>query len=232
MRRAWPLLLMGAVLAGGCGEAAHAPLVEPQPETTAQPAVIPSSLSYDGTLGLLSISAKALPEDMVIPSVTVGDSEVQVNQVFKSPANDKSQVPPALGAGYTAHAFENSSEGFGALYYGGKLALAMHRSLSIPNTEVERIQDFYAYRFRRRSDDQHTISDDKIRYWFWNDKNVRLVLVAVAKGNTDRYDLTEAIGDYNVMDALRLSPTKAAEDQSFLQHPTGKKGNEMVQHAG
>ena len=231
MRRESLLLMGTAVLLCGCGESAHAPLVEPQTETVAQPAVVPSSLSYDGTLGLLSIAAKAVAEDN-IPSVTVGDTEIQVNQVFKSPPNDKSQVPPVLGAGYTAHAFEDSSQGFGALYYGGKLALAMHRWLSIPEGEVERIQDIYAFKFRRRSDDQHTISDDKIRYWFWNDKNVRLVLVAVVKGNTDRYDLTEAIGDYNVMDALRLSPTKAAEDQSFLQHPTGKKGNEMVQHAG
>lgn len=149
--------------------------------------------------------------------IHVGEVQDSVEKVFPAPSTSYGvrDLPPGFHPPYRARGYETVRDGFGALYYGDRVAVAMRTDEDVTADQVQVIVDRYKASF---GEPKSEFVSDKVSYWFWyRDARAQRLMVCVAKDTVrpNRLDLTQAVGDALVMTALRMSPQAAEEDQSI-----------------
>jgi hypothetical protein len=195
MRTALWLSLL--IFSAGCGAPEQA-----QPQVKAEDR-IPAPKLTASELGLLH-NAKVL---------RIGDSPDLVTVAFPRPAVAYTfkDLPPGFASPYRAEGYETTRDGFGAIYYQGQLAFAMHREQDVTLEDVAETRKRYEERFGNATTQ---LTGGRVYYLFWESDEHRLMICS-AKDHADpsRYDLTIAVGDKTVMDALRMNYDDAVRDK-------------------
>jgi hypothetical protein len=168
------------------------------------------------------LGLKVNPADAASAQVAIGDTEDQVTRVFYPPkdAYDFRDLPPGFQQPYRASGFQNKTSGFGAIYYDSHLAEAtLHEDL-LTLEQVNASEAAYEKdpNFGTPFDTERGLG---VFYWFWDDADHQQTMMMCAvqdKTDPKKFDLTTAIGDNVVMEALRMNPASAKEDRLALQH--------------
>lgn len=140
--------------------------------------------------------------------LAVGDAAERVSEIFPLArgAYSFSDAPAMLGEGFEAKGWETSTEGFGAILSAGKVALAMRQ---FPGVDRTRADDLQAALVRANGDLRpEIISGRNVEFRFWVAGEATLMFLRTAV-KADQFDVTEALGDTRLMNALGMSPTKA-----------------------
>lgn len=165
------------------------------------------------SLGLLSPGDSERIPSPQTNTLKVGDSPSDVEKIYPTPAASTSfkELPPGFQAPYRARGYETQHDGLGVIYYDNEVALAMHHEENLSSTDVDNETRAYTSLFGNPTS---TLSGRQVRYWFWQVDQRRLMICATMdQHQKDRYDLTVAVGDSVVMDALRMNRAAASEDQ-------------------
>ena len=163
------------------------------------PKAVPSSLEQ-GRLRLLHQGH----------ALYVGDDQSRIFDIFGPPpgASDVADLPEGWDQDhYRVKGWEKGKDAFGAIIVKDNVALAMFTSEGKSPLEFKAILNDY--------DDvlgEPTLKIDGVMsYRFWNSKTQRLMVSSVRLEN-DTYRITQAVGAFEVMDALRMSETAARAD--------------------
>ena len=212
MRKLLALAVIPLVLAG-CGEASHATAANPVRHVTTAPA---PDFARDHHLALLGDRANDI--------LFVGDSEDQATKFYHAPPSAYAvrELPQGFEAPYHAESWTSSvtgiqSKDFGVIFYDTRIALAMFHETGITATDVNQTEADYEKEFGKPTE---KISGTKVHYSFWEDPvtNERLMICAVQdRKDAERFDLTNAVGNELVMDALRISVSAANDDKQAVE---------------
>ena len=138
----------------------------------------------------------------------VGDDTSLIAEVFPSPAGAFafSEPPTRLADTFEARGWESRNEGFGALLYGGKVALAMRQFAS---SDGARFNELYeTLKNTNKGITPREESGKNVSFWFWEEGDH--VLMLMRRGlKTDRYEIVEALGERSLMAELEMAPGKA-----------------------
>lgn len=196
MRRLWPILLLFVI--GGCGESnePEAALAVPN-EPVAHPDVLErGQLCLIGPVG----------------QIHVGDSQDEAEKVFPAPSGSFAvkELPAGFEPPYRARGYESSRDGFAAVLFGERVALAMRREEDVQAASVAALVDRYIAKF---GNPDTRVDGPLVTYRFWEREGQRLAIYeAPDVEKTERRDVTVAVGTFGVMDAVRLSQKTAQED--------------------
>jgi hypothetical protein len=193
-----------ALLLVGCADEGPKSSVRKSTFLSTEPVPAPGVLeSDDRSLALLA------PNGQIKVGMSLDDAE----KIVPAPPNSFAlkELPANFAEPYRARGFETYREGFGLILFAEKVAMAMRREEDLNADQVRLIKSRYLDTFGTPNDDK---SDKEIGYLFWYREGHRL-MVAISPDVTlkDRYDVTQAMGDAVVMDALRMNSIAAAEDQ-------------------
>lgn len=219
--------LFAALLVGvyGCGQA---PAPAPTPVATQ---TAPSAASADDTpfptpeFGRQS--GLALISDTNGNSVKVGDDEEAFKRAFPREATiarslRDNEIPVGADpANWTVNgwALDNASRGVGALFYNGKVALAMSQFDNVEENDVSSQVSKYQIPLGPGT----TIDGKHVRYWFWQ-RGTSLLMICAFKNRQNELNLTTAIGDAQVMDRLHMSFSTAEDDMRSVERLYGTVG--------
>ncbi len=214
VRKVWILGL--AVIAVGCGGGDSANKAgSPAPSTVAS--VAPPSSLAPTELALFEGPAK----------VKVGDSADDADKAFPMPpgAFPFKEIPAGFQGDYRARGYDTSRDGFGVILYDNRVALAMRREENLTSGEITETFKEYQSAY---GDPHDAVLGARIQYWFWEAEGQRLMLCAVPDSrDSSRIDLTIAVGDHVVMDALRMNIGSAREDRAAAE-----KALPAIRHPG
>ena len=138
----------------------------------------------------------------------IGADESALREVFPKPegAYEFNDLPSVLRGSFESTGWEGRNEGFGAILYGGKVALAMRQFYEIDGARFDEL--FRTLQNANRGVTRTNAEGRNAEFWFWESgSQILMALRRGVKGN--RYDLTIALGDKAVMDALEMTPAKA-----------------------
>jgi hypothetical protein len=217
MRLRWFVAILAPIALAGCGGGAPVETAEPKtPERTVTLREVKApDLGNPGNLALIRGRDK----------LKVGDEWEFAKKIFlqQRGAYEINELPPELtGADYRARGWEAPAEGFGAILYKDRVALAMYR---IEHVDEDRVQEFVStYRdyFGKPNDtvppELAEMTHDRARkvrsrYWFWQQGSQRLMISSVTT-LADGTNVSIAVGDGNTMDALGMSVSAAKSDQA------------------
>ncbi len=213
MRKA--LAVVGtALLLAGCSDVARVSNAATVRHVTTAPQ---PDFGRDRHLGLLGDRANDV--------LFVGDSEDQAAKFYHPPPSAYAvrELPQGFEPPYHAESWTSGgplgseSKDFGVIYYDTKVAMAMFHEMGITATDVNDTEADYE---REYGAPQQKVSGNKMHYWFWDDPNTneRLMICAVQdRKDPQRFDLTTAVGNELVMDALRMSPSAANDDRQAVE---------------
>lgn len=203
MRKPW---LLAALILGGCGGGAQVQGPAPAPKPAAAMAVKAPDIEARTHLALIHNGK----------SLGVGASAEDAEQTFPRPPNASSfkDLPPGFEEPYRARGWETVTQGFGAVFYENRIVGAMFHENTLSQTEVDLTLQSYEATFGKA---KYAFEGARSRYYFWESRPHRLMLFALRDKETIRYELTLAIGDTVVMDALRMSPVHAREDRLAVE---------------
>ena len=165
----------------------------------------------------VKISTAYVPDEHA-PVMISGDNRLHVHaseedafRVFPRPkgAFDFFEEPPIEGDNYIAKGWQSNIEAFGILLIRNKLVLALH---TLDNADQETLTDklkVYEEAFDPIKAD--VVPGDSAQYWFWESGQVRL-MICMSRDANSRSQLVTALGDNEVMNALRMSRTAASQD--------------------
>jgi len=149
--------------------------------------------------------------------VHVGDSTEAALVIFPPLQKSKeiTELPEVL-PGLSPAGWQAENEGFGMAVKDGKVALAMLTLNLLEASDVKNIADTYEADLQRTADE--TMSDSRVRYWFWSSKigplGAQRLMVCSRTDKEGKRSIVVALGDSSVMDALRMSPDAARADIS------------------
>lgn len=155
--------------------------------------------------------------------LSLGADEAALREVFPKPegAYEFNDLPKNLRGTFESTGWENRTEGFGALLYGGRVALAMRQFYEIDGARFNEL--FRNIRAENREVQSQTLEGRNAEFWFWeSDAATLMVLRRGVKGN--RYDMTITLGDKSLMNALDMSPAKAQGIVETLRADPDRKG--------
>ena len=208
------LVLAGfALVLAGCGEATRATAAGPVRHVTVAP---PPDFARQHHLALMG--------DRDNDVLFVGDTEDQAAKFYHAPASAYAirELPQGFEAPYHAESWTSTSatiqaKDFGVIYYDTKIALAMFHETGITATDVNSTEVDYQHEYGNPTEN---IAGNKVHYSFWEDPitNERLMICAVQdRKDPERFDLTTAVGNELVMDALRMSSSAANDDKQAVE---------------
>ncbi len=155
--------------------------------------------------------------------VNVGDSPEQALKVFPTPKSAYlfSDLPPSLSKNYEAKGWETAGgEGYGVILYGGNVVAAMYQVNGQPESMLEQLRSLQE---QGMGTAQYKIDKRPVQFWFWHDGSQTLMLSSYDKGE-GRLNITLAMGDNNVLDAIGVSEKKADLDANRLARPAPSLG--------
>jgi hypothetical protein len=152
-------------------------------------------------------------------SVRVGDEWSHAKQVFPEPPKGGYQIremPTRFGKGYSANGWESvNGEGFGVISFEGSVVAAMTQETGV---DERRVSDVVALHRKNTNElTPLTIVGRSVRYWFWSSLDGKQRLMICAANLNNKTNLTVAMGDSEVLEALGISPADARRDQSRLE---------------
>jgi len=210
------LLLSGC---GGPATVASAPKdsAVPKPERLLTADQIESPLSgAESPLGLIN-------ESQILH---IGDSTDSVfEQDFPRPerAANVTQMPPGLDTSFRARGWATANQAFGVVFKSGRVALAL---LTTENEDEEGLQEIVSQYQTRFGAAQETVGTSGVRYWFWQDRDVRL-MVCCAFSETGKMSITNAIGLKTLMTFLRMDVQDARRDREEAERLRRAREAEM-----
>ena len=153
-------------------------------------------------------ASSALSLERLGRTLRVGDDERAFAEFNPRPpgAFAFSDLPTQLEGTYEARGWETSREAFGVLLYGGRVALAMRGFYGV---DAPRFDDLLL-NLRRASGRvaPTTLTGPNVDFWFWEDGE-RMLMLLRRRVRSGRYEVTEALGERNLMLALDMAPGKA-----------------------
>ncbi|RYG87831.1 hypothetical protein EON77_01550 [bacterium] len=155
----------------------------------------------------------------------IGDDAALAQEIFPKPprAYVFNDLPERLAGDFDARGWESKEEGFGAILYSGRVAMAMRQFYAIDSARYDELLQTVADANRRVK--RQTIAGDNVEFTFWEfEPQILMVLRRGVRQGT--YDMTVALGDASVMDALDMSPSKARALVDRLKTGAGEKGAE------
>lgn len=138
-------------------------------------------------------------------------TEDQAFEVFARPKNgfDFFEESPITGDEYVAKGWQSGIESFGVLSLRNKVVLAMY---TLDYTSADQLSEkVRQYQEAFSTIEPSVLPGDKASYWFWEVGRVRLMICA-SQDTKRKQQLVIALGDTDVMDALRMSPDSARLD--------------------
>ncbi len=125
------------------------------------------------------------------------------------------ELPERLQGDFDSRGWEAKDEGFGAILYGGRVAVAMRQFYGIDAARYDEL--LATVRSTNARVRNRTLSGENVEFTFWEaDPQVLMVLRRGVR--QDAYDVTIALGDREVMDALDMTPPKV---QGILERLEG-----------
>jgi hypothetical protein len=133
------------------------------------------------------------------------------------------RLPSGFAAPYRARSRETASGGFGVISYRDQVVAAMHQELKVSYERVQEVLESHRKHMGREADQQ--VAGSRVNYWFWEEDNQRLMILAFRKDPSDGVQLTVAMGDRTVMDALKASPTLAEIERDRVDRILSERDN-------
>lgn len=205
MRRANVLASVAALFACGCaGSEVASSQVEP-PKAEVKKAPEPK-FTKQSELGLIN-GWKVL---------NVGEKEKVAEDFFERPdrASALRDLPPGLEGSYRSQGWQSANEGFGLLLYDNRVALSMRYFEHADNDLLADLLKRYQRRFPKLAPLQQNAR--KVRYWFLESGEYRLMLCAVETPSGD-LTVTASVGDSRVMEYLGMDPKSALRDATQVE---------------
>ena|SRR5688572_9111024 len=149
--------------------------------------------------------------------LSVGDDIERAQDLFpKRGAKGFADLPPTLNSQvFNAWGWQTThGEAFGAIFErrARRVALAMR---TMPDQGQLALDDLIN-RFRREigstAAKELGVPAGPIRYWFWTRSSMHRLMVCAVTNKKGGYNVTVAMGDVQVMDAIGADPEKAAVD--------------------
>jgi len=197
------LLLSASILILGCHRAEAPPPAAPEDPLSRLFAIPNDAATLDlehRRLALLHLGY----------ALYLGDTDARALEVFAPPigATDLSDLPQGWDQErFQAKGWEKNPLGFCAILSQNQVALAQFTRQRVPTLEAESVVDQYVSGYGPGT----TIDGGNVRYLFWDDGKQRLMLnIVTVPGQQD--NVTEALGDATLMDALRMSVDDAKVD--------------------
>jgi len=144
-------------------------------------------------------------------NLRIHSTEDQAFEVFARPKNgfDFFEESPITGDDYVAKGWQSSVESFGVLSLRNKVVLAMY---TLDYTSADQLSEkVRLYQEAFPTIEPSVLPGDKASYWFWEVGRVRLMICA-SQDTKRKQQLVIALGDTDVMDALRMSTDAARLD--------------------
>lgn len=141
----------------------------------------------------------------------LGELEDNVFAIFRKPSTGRDffEEPPIVGSGYTARGWQTGVESFGAVFFAERMVLGQYTvDQASLETQLEVIKQ-YEEAFGR--DAVQFVPGKYGAYRFWEDGNVRLMLVT-SQGAKGVRSITVSIGHVNILNALRMNVESARVD--------------------
>jgi len=148
-------------------------------------------------------------EDQVLH---IGDTLDSVfNTDFPKPerAANLSQMPPGLDTSFRARGWETNEQAFGVVLKSGRVALAI---LTTENADEDGLAELVADYEDRFGPAPERVGAGGVRYWFWQDRDVRL-MICNAYDEQGRMSVTTALGLKTLMTFLRMDVQDARTDR-------------------
>lgn len=167
----------------------------------------------------LDLPADAAPSDLVMVGddgelLQVGDSTGKAYRAFPKPpkAFTAVRLPDVLARiqdpVLSAEGWSTAEESFGLVLIQERVILATHTLDGVDERQWSQILDRYD---RFPFLEAITVGSGKVQYRFYQQEGQRLML-AFATDYRGRRSITVALGLSDLMDTLRMSPSKAEED--------------------
>ena len=137
-------------------------------------------------------------------------------KVFGSEFND---LPGKFEYPYRARSWETAKFGFGEILHNGVLVAAMFHEDHLPQSRVDEIVQAHKDQMDGLLPD--LITGKRVTYWFWRIDHQVLMICAYQKDQKG-FQLTAAMGDEVVLDALGISPAQANTDVARIDAPVIK----------
>ena len=138
-------------------------------------------------------------------------------KIFVSEFND---LPARFEYPYTARTWEAGKMGLGEILYDGDLVGAVYHQDQAKQERIDEIVAAHKDQLDGRRPDR-LITSRRVTYWFWQIDTQRLMICAYQKDQKG-IELTVAMGDEVVMDALGMSPEQAAADAKKVDEAAEK----------
>lgn len=200
----WFALTLGATLAiCGCAGSSAPQESEPAGEAPAAPIVSAANLNSEGELYLSNDGNK----------LSVGDPSSLAMDLFPKPKTgkvfDMREPPEVLGKAYKVRGWVSGGEGFGVILLGDQVALAVRTVSGKEASDVDEAADIYMR--IHRGIQPVTRAGRNGKYWFFADRRKRLMICGARTRKGD-WTVTIALGDFEIMDQLRMSDKAAMDD--------------------
>lgn len=143
-------------------------------------------------------------------TVTIGMRGPEAFDVFRDAREggfEDDRLPPGFAAPYRARSWESSQRGFGVITYQDGVVAAMYQEHDCTLDQMQKWVDVHAQQMNR-GPDQRVISK-RLNYYFWEEGGQRLMILGFQKKATGMVELTMAMGDTDVLDAIGASPDRA-----------------------
>lgn len=142
--------------------------------------------------------------------VRVGGEAAEAARLFTQPKKsfELRELPTQFGDGFRVRGWESDAEGYGVISFDGRVALALR---TLRNVDEERVIETIREAEYDLGRNAVTATGKTSRYWFWESQRDRKMVCAV-EVKRGEFMLTLAIGELNVMDALRMAPAQAQKD--------------------
>ena len=180
---------------------------------TAPPAALRSRISAPDKIEPPDFTQKT-PVRMIRKGaeVRIGDSIDSALRAFREERNAYKIAEMPAGWRdplYTAQGWDNGTTGFGAIVYDDKLAFGMFHE---DRTDENRLQEILAVYDRMLNMPSTNVVGSRVRYWFWQQQNHRLMICAV-QPPAGGLSVSIALGHAPIMDALGMSAKQAEKDR-------------------
>ena len=161
------------------------------------------------------------------PPITVGyalpDKAFDLFRKSSSFGLEFDDAPARFEYPYRVRIWETAHNGFGEIIYDGDLVGAMYQESKVKQERVDEVVAAHREQMGGQRPDQ-LITGKRVTYWFWENEKQRLMICAYQK-NTRGIELTVAMGDDVVMDALGMSGDLARADAEKMDAPSIKLVN-------
>lgn len=141
----------------------------------------------------------------------IHDTEEAAMRVFPRPrgAFDFFEEPPVEGDDFVAKGWQSNAEAFGMLLLRNRIVLALY---TLENVDTELLASkLTKYEEGLIPLTPSAVPGDVGSYWFWESGRTRLMMVH-SRDAQGRGQLVVALGDTEIMDALRMAPGAARQD--------------------